>query len=215
MTVEIITGPAHFRLRTSRHGIIPPRMEGLAFEEPHDGQPDTPQTMAFDGLGGIDRAGRLEAARRRHEGRDEPLPDPSRPRHHPPNPSRTGLRLITHRNHHPKARDKTSRKDRQERKGRRTDSKKPTTLLPGKNLRHESHWRSRRPTVGSWPTLHPSDTEPYGSTGLRPGVGSAFEVERWALGVERSVYSPSIPSTPQSSLIRDGRTQGSAPTADS
>ena len=44
-----------------------PGMKGVAFEDPFDGHPEAQQTVRFDGLGGVDRAGRLEATGRRHE----------------------------------------------------------------------------------------------------------------------------------------------------
>jgi hypothetical protein len=70
--------------RLDGYGIIASRMKGLTLEETNEGQPHAPQSMPFDGFCGVDRAGRFETARRRHEWRNALLPAPRRPRHDPP-----------------------------------------------------------------------------------------------------------------------------------
>jgi hypothetical protein len=65
-------------IRSRWDRIIAARMERVAFENSFDGQPETQHPVGFDGLGGVDRAGRLESAGRRHERRDEPFVESGR-----------------------------------------------------------------------------------------------------------------------------------------
>ena len=59
-----------------RHRIVPPAMEGMAFQDPADGEPRAAQDSVFGDRGDrVLRARRDESASPREKRRDEPLVD--------------------------------------------------------------------------------------------------------------------------------------------